>query len=210
VSIFDRFVPSSRLVARLVADRGLHGAEQQFAHGRLVAPGLRLTAVMVHRGAVSGPVDPADHGGWDACAQAGIQALRRFKAPLRESLTVAGSRVETFIADDVFGASRLLVLDELMAQVLHVERPSHGTLVIAPNRHLLGIHVLESVDAVPAALTLLGELALAQHRVTGPVSPWVYYRSPDGTLSLLSSSTSSQGLHPRFDQALRSLAQKRS
>ena len=209
MSLFDAFVPAPQPIARLVADRGLHGDGElghEFAHGRLIAPGLRQVTVMVRKGAVSGPVDPADLGGWAASSARGVDGLRRLRPPQHSTLDAGGAPVQTFVSQDVFGASRLLVLDDLLAEHLHLERPSHGTLVIAPNRHLLAVHVLQSITAVPAALELLGELALVEHRIADPVSPWVYYRSPVGRLSLLTSFEGDGRLHADFDAALRRLA----
>ena len=209
MSLFDAFVPAARPVVRLVADRGLHGDGElghEFAYGRLLAPGLRQVIVMVRKGAVSGPIDPVDLGGWAACSTRGVDGLHHLRSPQHSTLDAPGARVHTFVSQDVFGASRLLVLDELLAEHLHLERPSHGTLVIAPNRHLLAVHVLESIAAVPAALELLGELALVEHRIADPVSPWVYYRSPAGRLSLLTSFEGDGRLHADFEAALRRLA----
>jgi hypothetical protein len=211
MSLFDAFTPAARPVARLVADHGLHGGgapDQEFARGRLIAPGLRQVTVTVRRGAVSGPVDPADLGGWTQASRLGVEGLRRLRSPRHSALrTPTGARVDTFVSDDVFGASRLLVLDQLLADHLLVERPEHGLLLAVPNRHLLAVHLLESITAVPAALELLAELALVEHRIAGPVSPWVYYRSPSGQLSLLTSVEGDGRLHETFDAALRRLAE---
>lgn len=197
-------------MARLVADRGLHsseGAGEQFARGRLIAPGLRQVTVELRGKAVSGPVDPAEHGGWDVCAQRAVQGLAQLPTPRHRTLRIGDdARIETYVADDVFGASRLLVLDRLLAATLRIERPEHGVLVIAPNRHMLAVHVLERIEAVPAALQLLGELAVVEHRIADPVSPWVYYRAPDTRLCLLTAPDGRAGLTQAFGQALTRMA----
>ncbi|MBU4215083.1 MAG: hypothetical protein L6367_10620 [Cellulomonas sp.] len=210
MSLFGGFAQGPQHVARLVADRGLHGADgatEQFARGRLIAPGLRQVMVEVRGKSVSGPLDPAVHGGWEVCAQRAVEGLARLPAPRHSTLRVgADARIETYVSDDVFGASRLLVLDGLLAATLRIERPEHGVLVIAPNRHLLAVHVLERIEAVPAALQLLGELAVVEHRIADPVSPWVYYRAPDTRLSLLTASDGGAGLARRFGEALTRMA----
>lgn len=205
MSIFDRFVPAPRLVARLVADRALPGAPSRPGPGRSFAPGLRQVEVLVSDNAVSDPVDPATHGGPTLCRRIAMDGLRALRQPQHETLTAGRAKVESFVADDVFGASRLLVLDELLAETLLVERPSHGTLVVVPNRHLLAVHVLASVRAIPAALGLLGELAVVEHRIAEPLSPWVYFRAADGRLSLLANPSERPSLDPRFNAVLRDL-----
>lgn len=197
-----------------MADRGLHAPEApgpDFARGRLIAPGLRQLAVDVRGRAVLGPVDPAEHGGWEDCAHRAVRGLSALPAPRHTTLRAGGNaRVETYVADDVFGSSRLLILDQLLASTLRIERPDHGVLVVAPNRHLLAVHVLEQIEDVAPALTLLGELALVEHRIADPVSPWVYYRASDGRLSLLTVSPTRNDLDEAFGTALQRMAAPRA
>ncbi len=192
------------LVARLVADpASLLGsrASARPGAGPLLAPGLRI---LLSRFAGSATV--ADLGAdWTADGPAAVDTLRRLPAPRHRELSAG---VHLFIADDVLGASRLLVLDEVLASRLRLERPAHGTLVIVPNRHLLAVHVLTDLSAVAPALQLLSELALVEHRLAGPVSPWVYYRGVDGRVSLLTPSAdpaSPARLDPAFGRALEDL-----
>ncbi|MCL2850589.1 MAG: hypothetical protein FWE61_11205, partial [Micrococcales bacterium] len=131
MSIFDQFVPAPRLVARLVGDRTAPGATPLPGPGRLYGPGLRQVEVLVGEGTVSDPVDPMTHGGPALCRKAAIDGLRALRKPRHQTLTAGSAKVETFVAEDVFGASRLLILDELLAETLLVERPAHGTLVVA-------------------------------------------------------------------------------
>lgn len=194
-------------VARLVADpASLLGtrATAPAGAGPLLAPGLRI---LMSRFAGSATV--ADLGAeWATQGPTAVDALRRLPLPRHRELT---SEVHTFVADDVLGASRLLILDELLAALLHVERPSHGVLVIAPNRHLLAVHVLTRLDAVAPALQLMSELALVEHRLAGPVSPWVYYRDVDARLGLLTPSVdpaSPARLDPGFGRALEDLGRR--
>ncbi len=161
--------------------------------------------MLVSDSATCEPVDPALHGGPALCRRVATDGLRALRQPQHETLTAGRAKVESFVADDVFGASRLLVLDELLAEILLVERPSHGTLVVVPNRHLLAVHILESVRAIPAALGLLGELAVVEHRIAEPLSPWVYFRASDGRLSLLANPSERPSLDPRFNAVLRDL-----
>ncbi|MCL2422440.1 MAG: hypothetical protein FWD11_00870 [Micrococcales bacterium] len=202
MSIFDQFVPAPRLVARLVADRPAQGSAPL---GRVYGPALRQVEVLVTDTTISEPVDPMTHGGSDLCRRAAMDGLRALRRPKHKTITAGPATVETFIADDVFGASRLLMLDELLAETLLVERPSHGTLVVVPNRHMVAVHILESVRSIPAALRILGELAVAEYRIGEPLSPWVYFRAADGRLSLLASPSASPSLDPRFNAVLRDL-----
>ncbi|MCL2467801.1 MAG: hypothetical protein FWF02_10405 [Micrococcales bacterium] len=202
MSIFDQFVPVPRLVARVVGDRT---GSARPGPGRVFGPGLRQVEVLVGETTISEPVDPTTHGGPALCRRVAMDGLRALRKPRHETLTAGRANVETFVADDVFGASRLLILDELLAETLLIERPSHGMLVVVPNRHLVAVHILESVRSIPAALGLLGELAVIEYRIAEPVSPWVYFRAPDGRLSLLASPSARPSLDPRFNAVLRDL-----
>ncbi|GIG30065.1 hypothetical protein [Cellulomonas marina] len=195
----------ARAVARVVADdatdvRDGGGAEHL---GPLLAPGLRAVVCLDLPEHVHGPVDLRPHGGWTAVAPAALAALRALPAPRHRTLTAeGGGAVEVFVADDVFGASRLLVLDALVADALGRERPEHGMLVVVPNRHLLAVHPLEDAGTVVGALRLMLTLAgAAAASGAGPVSPAVYYRSPDGTLERVTHQPLVDGLGD--DSALR-------
>lgn len=122
-------------------------------------------------------------GGWEAVREAAWANLRRLPPPQRQELRGdpdgGDSTVHVLTTEDFFGASRLLLLDELLAG-LGVERPPHGVLVVVPNRHLLAVHVLRGPGVV-AAVDVLVRLAAGEHAGRpGPVSPHVYFRAADG------------------------------
>lgn len=191
MSLFERFVPRSRLVTRLLPDHA-----PWTTVGRQIAPGLRQglftfaggTASEAQDGAsIATPVNPAEYGGWDSAHRLAAEHLWSLPAPQHRRLTTpTGATVDTFISDDVYGGTRLLVLDTLLAEHLRVERPRNGTLVIAPNRHMLAVHLIRDLTDLPSVIELLAELALVQHRIAEPISPWVYYRTAAGQLSVLS------------------------
>lgn len=118
-------------------------------------------------------------GDYAAVSAIGLANLRALPAPSVESLRADEARpdsvVHIFIADDFFGASRVLLLDELLASALHVEGAPHGCLVAVPNRHVLAVHILEGVGVVAASRVLM-DLGASQCATSpGPISPDVYY-----------------------------------
>jgi hypothetical protein len=122
-------------------------------------------------------------GGWEAVREVAWANLRRLPAPHHQELQGdAGSddsSVHVLTTDDFFGASRLLLVEELLAG-LGVERPPHGVLLTVPHRHLLAVHVLRGPGVV-AAVDVLVRLAAGEHAGRpGPVSPHVYFRAADG------------------------------
>lgn len=122
-------------------------------------------------------------GGWHAVRDIALDNLRRLPAPHHDVLDSDPSRSDAVVhllaADDFFGASRVLLLDEVLAGI-GIERPRHGVLLAVPNRHLLAVHVLGGLGVV-TALQALTNLAAGEHDARpGPVSPHVYYRAADG------------------------------
>ena len=123
------------------------------------------------------------YGGWAAVEPVALENLRRLPAPNHFS-TQAGpepdSTVHVFHSEDFYGASRFLVLDELLKTTLLVERPANGVLVAVPNRHMLGVHIVTGVGVVEAMRGLL-QLSTTQYDASpGPLSPHVFYRAADG------------------------------
>ncbi len=116
-------------------------------------------------------------GGWEVTGDAALAGLRRLPAPAHEMFE---HDVHLFEAADFFGASRVLVHDELLDSVGLTDRP-YGTLVVLPARALLGVHVLRDATVVHA-LHLMAQLARAGQSQPGAMSPHVYFRTPDGTL----------------------------
>lgn len=122
-------------------------------------------------------------GGWEALRDIAFENLRRLPAPHHDVIDGDPSRADAVVhllaTDDFFGASRVLVLDEVLAGI-GIERPRHGVLLAVPNRHLLAVHVLGGLGVVTAMQTLT-RLAAGEHDTRpGPVSPHVYYRAADG------------------------------
>lgn len=122
-------------------------------------------------------------GGWDAVRDIAFANLRRLPPPHHDTIDGDPSRSDAVVhllaTDDFFGASRVLLLDEVLAGI-GIERPRHGVLLAVPNRHLLAVHVLAGVGVVPALQTLV-RLAAGEHDAQpGPVSPQVFYRAADG------------------------------
>jgi hypothetical protein len=129
-------------------------------------------------------------GGWEAVREVAWANLRRLPTPQRQDVhgdpDDASSVVHVLTTDDFFGASRVLLLDELLAG-FGVERPSHGVLLVVPNRHLLALHVLAGRGVV-AAVDVLVRLAAAEHAGRpGPVSPEVFFRAADGRVQQVTS-----------------------
>lgn len=177
----------SRLViARVLADgpdvQPPAGAGPDADPGPAIADGLVVRAAADYPEHVSILLDLSRFGGWQAVAPYALANLRALPLPEHQVLRAdGGGDVHVFTSDDLFGASRLLALDDLLSAALRVERPDHGVLVAMPNRHLLAVHLLEGPHVVGALHTLIS-LARSQVDGPGPVSSEVYYRSPTGTL----------------------------
>lgn len=105
--------------------------------------------------------------------------LRALPAPAHQ---VAGDEpggdVHLFATDDFFGASRLLVLPDLLASI-GARIPEAGAFVAVPNRHLLLVH-LPVGPAVIGAMNWMVTVAAREYpEAPGPVSPHLYHLTPD-------------------------------
>ncbi|WP_265523530.1 hypothetical protein [Oerskovia flava] len=125
-------------------------------------------------------------GGWAAVRPYAEANLRRLPPPEHRAVDADPGRpdavVHVFASDDFHGASRLLLLDEVLATHVGVESPAHGVLFAVPHRHLLAAHVVEGTGVL-RAVGLLARLARSEHAdAPGPVSPHVYYKGPDGVV----------------------------
>lgn len=90
--------------------------------------------------------------------------------------TEPGSAVHLFVSDDFFGASRVLVLDQLLRDALGRAVGEHGVFVIVPNRHILGVHLPTTATGTLTALSMLVGIAREQSSAeAGPISPHVYH-----------------------------------
>ncbi|MBB2890530.1 hypothetical protein [Flexivirga oryzae] len=110
-----------------------------------------------------------------ALARRNLRAL-----PLPEHRIVGdepGGDVHVFLSEDFFGASRLLVLPDLLARV-GAHLPQAGALVAVPNRHLLLVHLLVGAPVVQALNWMVGVAAQEYPESPGPVSPHVYHLTP--------------------------------
>lgn len=95
----------------------------------------------------------------------------------------ATSLVTMLSSDDFFAASRLLVLDDLLAR-LPLPGPGqvgeHGALVIVPSRHLMGVHLITGRGTMAAVDVLISTATTAYGELPGPISPHVFHLSQDG------------------------------
>ncbi|GEA83612.1 hypothetical protein CWIS_07050 [Cellulomonas sp. A375-1] len=163
-----------RLVARIVAESELPVVDPD--------AGPSLGAGLCVRAAIDTP-DTVDIllttrlGGWAALGDAALAGLRRLPAPAHQRVE---HEVHVFESEDHFGASRLLLHDELLASVGLTDRP-FGTLVALPTRSSLLVHVLHDATVVHA-LHLMSRVARAGQDMPGPLSPHVYYRAESGAL----------------------------
>ncbi|ROS31486.1 hypothetical protein [Cellulomonas sp. PhB150] len=153
--------------------------------------GPALAANLVVRAALDLPThvqilhDGARYGGWAVTGPTALANLGRLPAPEHTTHDAGdGAVVHCFFAEDFFGASRLLLLDELLASQAGIERPEHGVLVAVPHRHLVAVHVLQDASAARAVGALIG-LAQGGRDAAGSLSADVYYRSPDGAMQVV-------------------------
>ncbi|CAM5782927.1 hypothetical protein [Cellulomonas persica] len=163
------------LVARVMVEADLPRVVP--AAGPQLGGGLCVRAAIDYPEAVSILYDDTRVGGWDVTGEAALAGLRTLPAPMHETLD---HDVHLFEAPDFFGASRVLVHDELLDSVGLTDRP-FGTLVVLPSRAFLAVHVLRDATVVHA-LHLMAQLGKAGETQPGTMSPHVYYRSTDGTL----------------------------
>lgn len=153
-----------------------------------LAAGLALRACVDYPETVATLFDLAPLGGWAAVGPVALANLARLPLPDHQAVaTRGGGTVHLLSSEDMFGASRLLQHDHLLA-AFGIPTPGFGTLVAVPHRHLLAVHVLEDENVVPALNALIG-LARSGVDAAGPVSPEVYYRGPDGRLQQVTSTT---------------------
>lgn len=94
------------------------------------------------------------------------------------------SRVHFFVSDDFFGASRLLVLHEVLSRAGIATGPG-GVLVAVPNRHVIVVHPLAGPGVVPALNWLVPFAQEDFDTQPGSVSPHVYHLAADGRAGLV-------------------------
>ena len=89
--------------------------------------------------------------------------------------TPQGAQLHAFTGDSMFVASKVLLLEDLLGEVLDVTETPDGVLVAMPNRHELVLHVPRDASAVHALHTLAGYTAETFAQTPGPLSPFVYW-----------------------------------
>ncbi len=123
-------------------------------------------------------------GGWAGAYPRLLDNLRALPAPHH----VVQDRIHVWISadDDFYGATRVLILEELLAKV---DDPfsEYGVLVVMPTRNLLGALVIRSFeDTVTGVSRLLNYAAGQFAQRPGPLVPHVYYQaSANATLQQL-------------------------
>lgn len=122
-------------------------------------------------------------GGWPTARRVAMANLRALPALHQDTIHAARGRddsvVHVLTSSDHFGASRVLVLPEVL-EMLRLEPPPHGVLVAVPNHQLLALHPVVGPGAV-AALQLLARISTGEHdQHPGPVSRHVYFVPASG------------------------------
>ena len=108
--------------------------------------------------------------------RAGLANLRQ--VPIDEHQRVAspqGAALDVVMGDSVFTASKLLVLDEVLAQLGVTDVHENGVLVVAPFRHQLAFHAIRDATAVSAVHGLELFARLGHNGSPGPLSPHVHW-----------------------------------
>ena len=152
--------------------------------GVLALPAVDYPTKVQEMFAAEALADLGGRHGWDEVREQALANLRRLPRPELMSLDADEDRddamVHLFVSDDYFGASRVLVLDTLLADVLRRESPTHGCLVAVPNRHLLAVHLLDGLGVI-SAVQVLASVAEGECRdKPGPISDAVFYLPPSG------------------------------
>lgn len=131
-------------------------------------------------------------GGEEAAREQARENMRGLGAPqiqaVRASSEDPSSVYFAFVTEDVFCASRIAILPDLVRLLTDQPAP-HGVLVAAPRWHLLLLHILRG----PGTLTALQDMArvasaeAAAAPELGRVSPNVYYVAADQRTQQVSS-----------------------
>ena len=95
------------------------------------------------------------------------------------------SWVEYLHADDPFGASRVMVLPDIMRRVLGMGFPAHGVVVAVPNKFELWVHLPVDVTVVQTTLLLAHDAFTSWATDPFPLSPDLYLVSPDMRAKIL-------------------------
>lgn len=124
-------------------------------------------------------------GGWEVVWPTAIANLRRLPAPEHRPVGDGAARVMLFESEDMFGASRVLIVEDLLRAALgEAGQAPHGVLFAAPARDLLAVHILGDGPAGPATVTLN---SVSSFERQGALTRFLHYRSPDGQYQQVSS-----------------------
>jgi hypothetical protein len=147
-------------------------AEAETPDDELLGPGLVVRPAVLHGEALTvlpGPGVVPD--------EQALAALRTLPVPEHQ---VAAHAMHAFSTTDDLAATRVLVLEDLLASVGEPETPQ-GTLVALPDPRALLVHVVRDEEVLRAA-HLMATVARMRQSEAGAISPEVYHRSPDGSL----------------------------
>lgn len=121
------------------------------------------------------------YGGWDVVMHQAMANLRHLPAPRVRDIIADEDRddatVHVLRYEDPFGASRVLLWQELLASI-GVEAPSQGVLVAIPNRHVLVVHVPRGEGVIAAVRRMLLIVKREHADQPGPISPHLFYLGP--------------------------------
>jgi hypothetical protein len=122
----------------------------------------------------------------------GLVNLRRVRFDERQKVAApGGGAFDVLLGESMFTASKLLVLEEVLAEQRLDHVKENGVLVVAPFRHQLAVHPIRDSSVVPALQGLALFAQLGHDDAPGPLSPHVYWwragslrqlsrRGPDG------------------------------
>jgi hypothetical protein len=159
--LIQRLVPRGALPAEWTADR------PDFL------PGLLSVPATARDGVVTMYLDPSDFGlTWADAERIGLTNLRRLTDDV-EYVDHDDIRI-ALVTGTSFAASRALVLDTVLRESLHIEKPPYGVLAALPARDLLLIHVIRDLTVIPALGLMLNLAARAHTRDPGPLTPDVH------------------------------------
>jgi hypothetical protein len=166
--LFQRLVRTDALPPRMA------GSAVEFVPGLLSVPATHTD------GTITMYFDPLTDLGLTH-AEAESYGLRNLRS-LTDEVAYAeydGTRV-AMISGSTFAASRALVLDTVLRESLHVENPQYGVLAAMPVRHLLLVHVITDLSAIPALGMMLNLAGRSHATEPGPLSPWIYLVTREG------------------------------
>jgi hypothetical protein len=136
-------------------------------------------------------------GGKAALRDAGLCNLRALPVEqLKHITTPDGGVFEVLLGESVYTASRVLVMEDLLAHTLGMTDARYGVLATMAARNQIAIHVIRSRSVIPS-LRNMARFALAGFSdATGPLSPNVFWwqngswkqltqRERDGTISVI-------------------------